>query len=312
MDTTSAVGRVLSRLQSLIRESLAARGDAPANDGQPSLDIDEKDVQTRAMSTLAALDVLVPDFEELALSGILQKRINDMSVDFVAAATEVATHATRGQYDAVETQLLALLRSPAFLAVKSSVSSEIQEVVAGLMQQSEKLEAPITSILPKDVVTPSNGGSPSAQAPVSSATLDELMFLTTGPSLAEIDPLLIGVASDHVPVSASWVFSKREMSRLKACGNLQTKREALDALIQYTPSDILHSQYFVPTKDALVASLSCGDEMAEVWPWLLVCKRNQREWLNATNVSACVVDTSPAVCGKAVLGSHRCQPSASI
>lgn len=197
MDVTTAVGHILSRLRTLIGESLAARRDATGSEGQVSLDIDENDVKTRAMSTLAAFDVLVPDFEELALTNLLQKRIDSMQVDLEALATIIATHAMRGRYDVVESELLALLRSPAFLAVKSSTTSEIAAATLELLQQCEKLEVPVTSMLPKDVVVTTPAV---ANAPATAATFDELMFLTTGPSLADIDPILADIASEHLRV----------------------------------------------------------------------------------------------------------------
>ena len=202
MSLSEATAAVMSRLHGLVVSSITARREAAAAAGDASGNIDLHDVQTRAVSTLSALDVLVPDYDELDLIKHIQSRVASLPLDFNGLSAKISDDAVAGRSRDVEALLLSVLRSPAFTSARSALLSEVDDAVALLMREAHANVGSVASILPP--VT-----SALQPAPVLSdsppqehvATFDELMYLSTGPSLADIDPILANMT--HKSAAAS-------------------------------------------------------------------------------------------------------------
>lgn len=126
---------VLSRLHSLVSESLHERKKAMGLEASRA-SVDLSDVQTRAMGTLGALEVLDGSFDDFPLVKEILLQVKGLNLPWEDIGVSCAQAAAEGSFGVVESQLLGLLWSPRFESLKATLLKEIEACVEVLMKQA--------------------------------------------------------------------------------------------------------------------------------------------------------------------------------
>lgn len=189
--------QLLGRLRALVVESLTEKMRKLSEDVGGNTSVDLADVQTRAASSLAVLDVLDSTFDDLQISKLLHHRISALAVPWDELATSLAK-STRVRCDPdVEGLVMSLLRSPVVQGFKSDVLMELDACVELVLQEARR--SSLTSSLPPAPATAPARASP--QSPDTVVGFEDLMYVSTGPSLADLEGILANVASEDEAVS---------------------------------------------------------------------------------------------------------------
>lgn len=196
MSVSDGVYDVLAHLKGLVLSSiLSYRGEVGP---EAPLEGDVlADLQARAASTLLALEVVDPAFDTFQLTKLIVARVEKLPVAWEEVGARLASLSLAQQTPALERVLLDLLRSPAFSHMKAALLAEIEEVVTSTLARvgtGGGLIAALPEVVPTTAPRPS---------PHSSTVMgfDDLVYITAGPSLAGLEPILEAAQSPDPVVS---------------------------------------------------------------------------------------------------------------